>query len=332
MGQIEKILACDDRALILDRFKGTLVGCAVGDALGAPVEGMPSTVIAEIYGRVTDFLDERFGAGRVTDDTQMTVSLAQSFIEIGRFDLEHAAFKLGRWMQFSDRGVKKARGPGLASATACRRLYEGATPLESGLPSAGNGAAKRVSPVGLLYHHDPQMLKRAAVEQALLTHSEPEAVAGAVAVAFAVSAGIDDVGDVDPPGLLRSIAGFVEGIDEGMAAKIAGLEPFLGVEPGQAFAYTGTGGYVMETVPGALFAVLRSPYDLEQTVVTAVNAGGDTDSLGSMAGAISGAFNGLERIPGRWREGVEGRAYLETLATKLFTLTPGGRPGRRPLL
>ncbi len=142
MGQIEKILACDDRALILDRFKGTLVGCAVGDALGAPVEGMPSTVIAEIYGRVTDFLDERFGAGRVTDDTQMTVSLAQSFIEIGRFDLEHAAFKLGRWMQFSDRGVKEARGPGWRAPPRAGGCTREPRPWRAGCPRRGTEPRK----------------------------------------------------------------------------------------------------------------------------------------------------------------------------------------------
>lgn len=332
MGLIENALGLLDGDTVLDRFKGTLLGCAIGDALGAPVEGMSDAEIVSRHGRVTGFIDARFGAGMVTDDTQMTVALAQSIIEIGRFDLEHAAFKFGRWMEFSDNGVKEARGVGLACATACRRLYQGAGPEESGVPSAGCGAAMRASPVGLIYYHDTESVRRAAVAQAMLTHTDPQALAGAAAVAFAVAAGVNRAGEPDGPGLVRLAASFVASIDESMAAKIEGLAGRLDADPADGFVYTGTSGYVMETVPGALYAFLRTPSDFEETVLTAVNAGGDTDSLGAIAGAVSGAFNGAARIPAKWKDGVEGRRYLETLATKLFTLTPAAKPGRRPLL
>ncbi len=316
----------------LDKFKGTLIGCAVGDALGMPVEGMAPAAIVEKYGKVTDFIDERFGAGRITDDTQMTVTLGQSIIEIGRFDTAHAAFKFGRWMAASDEGVKDARGVGMACAAACRELYEGAGPGESAVESAGCGAAMRASPIGLRYYHDHEGLRRAAMRQALLTHNDPEAVAGAVAVSFAVAAGIEDMGDLDRAGLAADTASFVQETNRNMAVKIAGLADYLDATPDEGFAYTGTGGYVMETVPAALFAFLRSPYDLEETVVSAVNAGGDADSIGAIAGAISGAFNGVGQVPSRWRADVEGRDYLEYLAERLFTLTPAAKPDRRPLV
>jgi len=317
---------------IPDRFKGTLLGCAVGDALGAPVEGLPPEAIKQRYGRVTDFIDERFGAGRVTDDTQMTVALAQSIIDYGRFEMDHAAFKFGRWLEFSDAGTKEARGIGIACAAACRKLLQGATPLESGVASAGCGAAMRAGPVGLRYFDDLEMLKEAALGQALITHTDPEALAGSAAVAFAVSCGIRDEGRLDRGPLAKKTAEFVSSVSAGMAEKIAGLADYLDATPEEGFAFTGTGGYVMETVPGALFAFLRSPYDFEETVVTAVNAGGDTDSLGAIAGAVSGSFNGMARIPARWKDNVEGKGYLERLATRLYTLTPASRPKSRPLL
>lgn len=316
----------------LDRFKGALLGCAVGDALGAPVEGMSPEALREIHGRVTDFLDERFGAGRITDDTQMTVALAQGLIEFGSFNLDHVAFKFGRWMQLSDVGVREARGVGKASATAARRLYQGVSPEESGVDSSGCGAAMRVSPVGLRFFDDPDRLLEAAVGQAILTHTNPEAVAGAAAAAISVSMGIRDLGDLDRERFASDVSRFVEHIDRGMAERIAGLADYLDASPEEGFAYTGNGGYVVETVPGALFAFLRSPYDLEETVVTAVNAGGDADTLGSIAGAVSGAFNGSSRIPARWLEGLEGREYLELLAERLFTLTPAVRQKVRPLI
>jgi ADP-ribosylglycohydrolase len=315
---------------ILDKFKGALLGCAVGDALGAPVEGLPTEDIRQKYGLVTDFIDERFGAGMITDDTQMTIALAQAIIELGRFDKGHAALKFGRWMEASDKGVKEARGVGMASATACRRLYQGVSPEESGVDSAGCGAAMRVSPVGLRHYDDLKTLKKAAVEQARVTHTDPEAAAGAAGVAFAVARGITEETAVNRSSFIQQVADFIAPISEKMADKIRGLSDYLSAGPEDGFAYTGNGGYVMETVPGALFAFLLSPYDFEKTVLAAVNAGGDTDSLGAMAGAVSGAFNGASAIPERWKTGVEGREYIESLAVRLYTLTPAGKPVAAP--
>jgi len=312
-----------------DRFKGALVGCAVGDALGAPVEGMGAAAINDVYGRVTDFIDARFGAGRITDDTQMTIVLAQAILELGKFDSEHTGFKFGGWMAASEAGIKEARGVGMACQAACRNLSE--NPGEpSGVDSAGCGAAMRVSPIGLRYFHDRKALFRAAVDQALLTHTDPRAIAGSVAVASAVAAGITDEGDLDRPELARALSKAVEKVDKPTSVKIAGLSDYLDASPAEGFAYTGTGGIASETVAAALFAFLRSPYDLEETVVTAVNAGGDTDSIGAIAGAISGSFNGLGAIPARWRDNVEGCEYIESVAYRLYTLTPAMRPPKRP--
>jgi len=312
---------------LLDRFKGALVGCAVGDALGAPVEGLPPEEIALEYGRVTTYQDGRFGAGRLTSNTQMAIALSQSILEMGRCDREHMGRVFGRWMKASDDGVKEARGIGVACATASRRLYEGTSPDESGVPSAGCGAATRAAPVGLRYYHQPGTLKRAATEQAWLTHTDPAAVAGAVAVALAVSMGIRVEGVGDRSSFIEEIAVFVESIDPGLAGKIACLTDFLEANPEDGFDFFGNSGYVMETVPGALFAFLRSPDNFEESVVTAASAGGDSSSLGAIAGAVSGAWVGLSAIPDHLKEPLEGREYIESVASHLYTLTPA--PGHK---
>jgi ADP-ribosylglycohydrolase len=319
------------KASAVDKFKGALLGCAVGDALGAPVEGMTAEAIREKHGRLTDFIDERFGAGRITDDTQMTIVLAHSVLELGKFDKAHAGLKFGRWIAASDDGVKEARGAGMASATASRRLHEGVSPETSGVDSAGCGAAMRVSPIALRYFNDPKALHDAAVDQALLTHTDPRAVAGSAAMAYAVAAGIADEGDLDRGQLAADIAAFILQIDPEFSARVAGLADYLDASPAEGFAYTGTGGIASETVPGALFAFLRSPYDFEESVLTAVNAGGDADSLGAMTGAVSGAFNGMPAIPRAWKDGVEGSEYIESVAYRLYTLTPACERPKRSL-
>ena len=314
---------------LLDKFKGALVGCAVGDALGAPVEGLPPEEIALEYGRVTTFLDGRFGAGRVTSNTQMAIALSQSILEMGRCDREHVGRVFGRWMKASDDGVKEARGIGVACATASRNLYEGTSPYESGVPSAGCGAATRTAPVGLRYYHQPDVLVRAATEQALLTHTDPAAAGGAVAVALAVSLGIRVEGVGDRSSFIEEIAGFVRNIDPGLAGKIACLTDFLEASPEDGFDFFGNSGYVMEAVPGALFAFLRSPDNFEESVVTAASAGGDSSSLGAIAGAVSGAWVGLSAIPDHLKGPVEGRDYIESVAFRLYTLTPASGHKKR---
>ncbi len=315
----------------VDKFKGALLGCAVGDALGAPLEGMDAQSIRKAHGHVTDFIDDRFGAGRITDDTQMTVVLAHSILELGKFDKDHTGLKFGRWIAASDEGVKEARGVGMASATASRRLHANVPAEESAVDSAGCGAAMRVSPIGLRYFDNMEALYDAALAQALLTHKDPRAVAGSAAIARAVAAGIQDEGELDRARLAADIGAFIAGIEGGLSAKVSDLADYLDATPEEGFAYTGTGGIASETVPGALFAFLRSPYDFEETVVTAANAGGDTDSLAAMAGAVSGAFNGMGSIPQRWKKGVEGSEYLESVAYRLYTLTPAYQRPKRAL-
>jgi len=316
----------------VEKFKGTLLGCACGDALGAPIEGMPQMLIRKRYGVVKDFLDERFGTGKITDDTQMTVCLAQSIIEFGRFERDHAAYRFAVWMENSDKKIKEARGVGMACATACRRLYKGESPDKSGVDSAGCGAAMRASPIGLRYFNDPEMLKKTSIEQALITHKNSKAVAGAVAVAYSVALGIKDFGNLDKEWFIDEISKITSDIDSEFSRKIRGLSKCLDSPIEEGFAYTGNGGYVMETVPGALLSFLYKPYDLEEAIINSVNAGGDTDSLGAITGAISGAFNGIEKIPDRWKENVEGRSYIEGLAEKLYTLSPAYQHKTRTLI
>lgn len=317
---------------ILDKFKGALLGCAVGDALGMPVEGMDARTITERYGRVTDFIDERFGRGRLTDDTQMTITLAQSIIEIGKYQRAHAAFKFARWIEASDAGIKEARGIGAASMAATRSLAKGADPSTSGVDSAGCGAAMRAGPIGLRYFCDPRALYDAAADQATITHTDARAIAGSIAVAMAVAQCINDDKDLDRAQFVLRLADSVSLVSPLMSARIAGLADLLDASPEEGFSYTGNGGVATETVPAALFAFLRSPCDLEETLLTAVNAGGDTDSIGAIAGVVSGSFNGVSAIPQRWSGSVEGGRYVQGLAYRLFTLTPACKAAARPLV
>lgn len=311
----------------LDQFKGVLLGCAVGDALGAPVEGWSDIEIGMVHGgTLRDFRPERYGPGAFTDDTQLTLALTEALVVRGSFDMDEVAHAFGGWMRLRDEGVREVRGYDRASATACRRLYNGVPRQLSAVDSAGSGAASRAAPVGLFLRETTPVVD-AAVLQAMLTHSHPRALAGAAAVAVAVSHALSAI-PFDAEDFLRATALAVEDIEPGLAAKVSSLEAYLEEPLDVGLQYTGTGAYAMEAVPAALLIFARIPHHTEAAIVTAVNAGGDTTGIGAMVGAMAGALNGAGSLPGRWLAYLEAREHIERLAEALYWMVWGveGKP------
>jgi len=234
-----------------DQYRGVLLGCAIGDALGAPVEGWAAAEIAAVHGGpLKGFLPGGYGAGAFTDDTQLTVALAEALLEGGRFDLEEIACAFGRWMRLRDEGAREVRGRDCDSATAGRRLYNGVLGNLSAVDSAGSGAASRAAPIGLLRCGTEETVE-AAVLQAMLTHADPRALAGAAAVAVAVSHALTAI-PFEAARFLNDTALAVEDVEPGLAAKISSLEEYLDRPLGSGLAYTGSGAIATEAVPAAL--------------------------------------------------------------------------------
>lgn len=307
---------------LADKFVGCLLGCAIGDALGMPTEGMSRREIEMRYGRVTEFrAGAGLEAGQYTDDTQMMLCLAEQIAEDGEFNAAAAARRFVWW--YHDR----PRRPGRACMDACKRLIAGAPWSESGGEGeAGCGTAMRVMPIGLRYFRDPVALRRAAVESAVITHRDARAMAGAVAIAYGVARALCAGEAPDGDAFLGEVADFVADVDGQMAAAIGEARRLLSADPWDALGEIGTGVFVLEAVPAALYCFARSlagfstplpSTGLEAAVVLAANAGGDTDSVAAMAGSLSGALNGVGRIPPRFRDNVESAEHLRKVALRL---------------
>ena len=297
----------------------------MGDALGIATEGMTVGEIRRVFGEVREFKRRanfipalsKLEPGQWTDDTQMTVALAEAILEAGGFDPEVVAKRFARWV------TEGPRYPGYTCVTACRRLAEGVPWDRAGDPNgAGCGSAMRAAPIGLLHPDDPEAVYRDSSLQSVITHKDPRAVAGSVAVAYAVSRLVHG-GRVEPGEFASEVAEFVRPISPEMAERIEEVAELVSLEPEEALTVTGTGGFVLEVVPAAFYCFLSSPEDFEHAVVTAANAGGDTDSIGAIAGAFSGAYNGASAIPRRFLEGLEGREKLVELADRLFEIAVG---------
>jgi ADP-ribosylglycohydrolase len=307
-----------------ERFQGAIVGLAVGDALGFPVEFIGSEEIRRRYGPhgVTDFVPPRsHPVGAYTDDTQMSLAVAAALIRAGRAPEEEVlaaiAEELLRWAE----SPENDRAPGSTTMSACRRLAAGRSWLESGIAeSKGCGSAIRTAPVGLYYHRDRRRLIEIAGRSSIITHGHPCAVAGAVANALAVSLALEDT---PPEGFVPALVEATRDICGDFVTKLRQVPETLSMAPDGAFDVLGDAWVAEEAVACALFCFLRSPKDYAATVLTAANCSGDSDSVACIAGGISGAYNGLAAIPERWRTRVEtAEALLQAGAALWETSAP----------
>jgi ADP-ribosylglycohydrolase len=292
---------------------GCLIGLALGDALGAVVEGAPSEQALSYVrdwlrsGRAAERGREGFPFGQYTDDTQLARELLRSIAERGEFDPAHFAGFIARLFET---GSVLGEGPG--TGTAARRLGEGVSWRDAGTPSpyAGNGAAMRAGPLGILYWADPDRLAVVAVEQSRITHRDPRCAAGALAVARAVALAATRE-PIVPELFAEQVAEAVGPVDVSVADMVAEVGRWAeqppdavareilerGLDVGAPPEWQGLSSFVTTSVCWSLYAFLRSPDVYWDAIGTAIAVGGDTDTLGAMTGAISGARVGLEGLP-----------------------------------
>jgi ADP-ribosylglycohydrolase len=318
------------------RYEGCLVGGAIGDALGAPLEFLTSEQIKENYGKVTDYVKAlpkhpfyNFNPGQYTDDTQMTLIMAKSIIDKNGFDREDFASKLGECYK-----KKEFRSLGSTCRKACRALSKGKSSEESGIyNAAGVGSAMRASPIGLFHNFLDQSSNKSFIynceDSTRLTHNSYHAIAGTTAVALSILY-LKQYKIAEMDKFLDSIEKFVGSIElmkrrndeklieDGLNSKILALKQLIGMPYEKGIKKIGNSGYVLEAVPAAIYAFIKSPDDFEKTVINAVNSGGDADTIASIAGALSGAYNGIENIPKRFKENLENLEEIISLADKLF--------------
>lgn len=322
----------------LDRFRGSILGLAVGDALGHPTEFISN--LGSIRARwppygVTGFEPSgRHAPGTFTDDTQMAISVARALCRVGRRDLDTLMGVMGvefvAWASSPDNN----RAPGNTCLQGCRNLARRVPWREAGVRgSKGSGAAMRAAPVGLYHADDLDALVRVAAAQSALTHAHPTGVASGVAAAAPIAhllrggelrevfsfarACLDRL----TPGILIDVgcdAGMVEsiGVSE-MTAALKRAEDAVEHEADDVCALLGGAWIGEEAVSAALWCVLRAGGEFSGAVLRAANSSGDSDSIACIAGGIAGAWGGVEAIPPVWRGQVEKAPVLDALAHAL---------------
>jgi ADP-ribosylglycohydrolase len=317
-----------------------LYGLAIGDALGMPTQMLSRRQITQRWGPVlTGFEPAPPGhpiaagmpAGAVTDDTEQAVLLGRLLLS-GPVDPRELAAALVGWERdMAARGSLDLLGP--STRRALDAVLAGTPPEEAGVSGDTNGAAMRITPVGIkVAPGDPKTLVDAVQAASLVTHNTSVALAGAAAVAAAVSAGVSGGGGVamatevavDAARLAAERGHWVAGAH--VAARIrwaTGLVAGLPAEEAAEVIYSlvGTSLATQESVPAA-FAVLSAvPGDPWQACLLAASLGGDCDTIAAMAGAIGGAVHGLAAFPPHAVEVIDAQGFaLADLADSLLAL------------
>ncbi len=303
------------------KFKGCLLGAAVGDALGMQTEGLSPAEVSKL-GWIRDYgtgsLNPKLRPGQYTDDTQQTLLLAESLAEKGRLDMDHYASKLKKWGLKLRENPELDRMTGRTSLEAIERLLGGVSWQESGGERASCGAAMRVAPVGMLYWQDLQLAGEMAALSALPTHSSPAARAGAAAVAVGVAAALQGKNASE---IVRAASSAASRWDKPLADRIRFAWKLKDFDSRTALERIGASPLVWEAVPAAFYCLAHSPRSFSGVVLAAVNFGDDSDSVASMAGAISGALLGVGAIPARWLAGLEDHDEIERIAVRLWQLS-----------
>ncbi len=346
-----------------ERAAGALYGLAIGDALGMPTQSLPRAQIVASYGPLLQAFEPAppghpIAAGRpagaVTDDTEQAILLAQLIIDGGgTVDAAGLARRLLAWEEsMRARGSLDLLGP--STRRAISALLAGADIDQAGSSGVTNGAAMRITPVGIAAPSaDPGGLVDRVVEASRATHNTGVALAGAAAVAAAVSAGIDGAQVPDASRLAVAAAQraarrghWVAAADvasritwaTGLAAELAGRPGGLDASAVIAAVYTlvGTSLATQESVPAAFAVLAACPDEPWLACRIAASLGGDCDTIAAMTGAIGGACHGLAAFPESARATVAevNDLHLDQLAADLlavrYAAVAGLAAGRLP--
>ena len=303
-----------------DRARGTLIGLAVGDALGTTLE-FEARDAHPLHTEMTGGGPFGLEPGIWTDDTSMALALADSLLARGGLDAADLQGRFGRWMEhgeYSPTGT--CFDIGVTTRQALDRYRRTGDPFDgpTGEDTAGNGSLMRLAPAVLYALGDPAACRTLATEQSRTTHGAPQAVQ---ACAFFADLLRRAIGGEAKESLLTG-----QDWDGHPAVQVVAA----GSWRGKARAAMRSSGYVIHTLEAALWSVAETD-SFEAALVLAVNLADDADTVGAVTGQLAGAIYGMDAIPARWLENLAWRERLVDAADALAKASGLDQPDKARL-
>lgn len=267
----------------------------------------------------------------ISDDTEHAIMVAQSLLDhpndVAAFT-RALAWRMRWWFLGLPAGV------GLATARACLKLWLGFPASKSGVYSAGNGPAMRSAIIGAFFADNQERLVEYVRASTVMTHTDPKALVGALAVAHMAAWSVNNGSNSDVSAILKQLQnlgadsewiGTLEKISLSFAQKVS-VEDF-----GGQFGSMGVSGYMYHTVPVAIYAWLVNQKDFHKGLTSVLNCGGDTDTIGAITGALLGATTGPQGIPTEWISGIGDQPRSVALLRKIASQLALQKATRNPV-
>ena len=282
----------------MERCRGAILGVAVGDALGLPFEGWKREKLKK--SPITDMKN-----GLWSDDTSLTLCLAQSLAERKTLDLEDLGKRFCMWFQegyLTPSG--RAIGIGRTTKQAILRMLKGKNPKDAGSKgekSNGNGSLMRISPIPIFFRNEkPEVVLEMAHQASLITHAHPRSLIACGIYSLVIYFILKGKKKEDSYKLSAELSKRYYLNKPSFQEELHHYERVLS---GRIFELheeeIRSSGYVVDTLEASLWCFLRGE-GFEDTVLSAVNLGGDTDTVGAVTGALAGAYYGEREIPEKW--------------------------------
>ncbi|OGO41179.1 MAG: hypothetical protein A2Z04_09120 [Chloroflexi bacterium RBG_16_57_9] len=343
----------NDDLQLTDRMVGTIAGLAIGDALGAPAQSLSAKQIIDRFGRVIDYVDAGRLPNAYTGNVQQALCILDVLLEHSKFTPEALAAK---FVELSQALPQKPptfgvfRGTGQDFREAVKALSQGVPWENSGTISADNSAAARIAPLAV-FHCNSHVaeLREDVAKSAWMTHRDPRAAAGALAIAYSIIHVLHAGKDFEPHTYLTELQSFVEegekylkrrfwshdlrlpeSVLHDVSGAIALVKKLLGHSTSSALKeighYSGTrankptgptSSFILASGTAAIYFFATHSHSFEEAVVEAINQGGDAGTVGSMVGAMAGALYGESGIPHRWRDGLRNYDQIRLRALAL---------------
>ncbi|MBY9005344.1 MAG: ADP-ribosylglycohydrolase family protein [Candidatus Lokiarchaeota archaeon] len=310
---------------------------AIGNTLGSPFKGKLREEILLKFKDFNDFLSKNRNLFKTyTDDTQLTLHLTEALIQGNGFRIDNTIKEFILWL------YDPPISPSYERLTTIRKLERGIEYRNASTKSKGNGSISRVAPIGLFYSNNIELLKKTAELSSMITHSDPTAIAGSILIARAISYliklqdnnifPINDFFNILIPSISNidentqgEYIGALEKLRENLDLSAnAGLIKFsqIGVKSpffieeylGKAFIHP----YSVSTIICVIFIFLNNLDSFEQSIISFITAGGDTDTVGTIGGGLAGAYFGYKNISTDLIKLVKNRKYILDLSERFY--------------
>lgn len=297
-----------------DKFLGTIIVSAIGDALGAPYEAFSKDYIESLGPDTLDMYTKsdqyNLEPGEYTDDTAMTLCTLEALIENTYFDIHSVVKKFINWFQTEPKGLGRTTTAALQLLSQ-GEIYTQASQTVMNEQSAGNGAVMRIAPIILFnYKQDIEHLSQDIIDLSLITHSHKDAISGAIIIGLLIHFNLhnDDK--------LKNYNKLIENFDlinDDKLLKLIKHIPHLSKED------LIPDGYILNTITTTLYHFLNYN-DAITAIKSSITLGGDTDTNAAIIGTLFGSLNGTKGIPKYYIKDLNNNQYIKELADKLYEI------------